>query len=155
MPPSSSMPPPSDVHSALINAKLVVIETVAANKRNKKASTKKTIKNKQFTHQFDASVENYIKLMNNFLKKHHKDKYQATVNHTFTFKIQVPPAKYERQCHAVIRLTADCYHLELGKPATLRTLKNTRQSSQTSLRQSPTSQSVSLLSLHKFRKIAG
>ena len=149
------MPPPSDVHSALINAKLVVIETVAANKRNKKASTKKTIKNKQFTHQFDASVENYIKLMNNFLKKHHKDKYQATVNHTFTFKIQVPPAKYERQCHAVIRLTADCYHLELGKPATLRTLKNTRQSSQTSLRQSPTSQSVSLPSLHRFRKIAG
>ena len=73
MPSSSPMPPPSDVHSALINAKLAVIETIAANKRNKKASTKKTVKNKQFTHQFDTSAENYIELMNNFLKMHHKD----------------------------------------------------------------------------------
>jgi hypothetical protein len=96
-----SSPSPSDVtptsHSALINAKLVVVETVTANKRNKKAATKKTIKNKQFTHNFDISVENYVELLNGFLKTHHKDKYQATANHTFTFKIQVPPAKYERQ----------------------------------------------------------
>ena len=41
----SLSPEPSDIplsHSALINAKLVTIETIAANKRNKKASTKKT-----------------------------------------------------------------------------------------------------------------
>ena len=82
-------------HSALINAKLVAIEMVAANKRNKKASTKKTVKNKQFTHKFEASVENYIKLLNTFLKMHHKDNYQATVNYTFVFKIQVPPTKYK------------------------------------------------------------
>jgi hypothetical protein len=155
MPSSSPTPPPSDVHSALIHAKLAVIETVAANKRNKKASTKKTVKNKQFTHQFDASAENYIELMNNFLKTHHKDKYQATVKHTFTFKIQVPPAKYERQYHVAIRLTADCYHLELGKLATSRIMKNTRRSSRTSSRRSPTSQSALLLSSRTFRNIAG
>ena len=84
-------------HSALINAKLVVIETIAANKRNKKALTKKTIKNKQFIHKFNTSIKNYIKLLNGFLKTHHKDKYQAAVNHTFTFKIQIPLIKYKRQ----------------------------------------------------------
>jgi hypothetical protein len=95
-----SSPPCSDetstAHSALINAKLVVVEMVTANKKNKKASTKKLVKNKQFTHNFDASIENYVELMNGFLRTHHKDKYQATANHTFTFKIQVPLAKYER-----------------------------------------------------------
>lgn len=97
---SSPSPSPENLdtslsHSALINAKLVAIETVAANKKNKKASTKKTVKNKQFMHKFEASVENYIKLLNTFLKMHRKDNYQATVNHTFIFKIQVPPAKYK------------------------------------------------------------
>jgi hypothetical protein len=153
----SPTPPPSspDSHSALINAKLVVVETVTANKRNKKASTKKTVKNKQFMHQFDASNENYVDLMNNFLKTHHKDKYHATVNHTFVFKIQVPPAKYERQHHlypVVCRLTDTVS--ELGKPATSKTMKNTRRSLQTSLRQNLTSRSASLLSLRRFRNIA-
>jgi hypothetical protein len=100
---ASPSPEPSDTplsHSALINAKLVTIETIAANKKNKKASTKKNIKNKQFTHKFDASVENYIELLNSFLKMHRKDKYQATINHTFVFKIQVPPAKYEACYHS-------------------------------------------------------
>jgi hypothetical protein len=93
-----SSPPPSDdmpvlVHSALINAKLVVVETVAANKKNKKASTKKVTKIKQFTHKFELSETNYVELLNAFLKIHHIEKYQATANHIFTFKIQVPPAK--------------------------------------------------------------
>jgi hypothetical protein len=104
-PPSTPEPSLDDTslsHSALVNAKLVAIETIAANKRNKKASTKKNIKNKQFTHQFDASVENYIGLLNTFLKMHRKDKYQATINHTFVFKIQVPPAKYEACYHCLL-----------------------------------------------------
>ena len=77
----------STTHSALINAKLVVVKTIAANKRNKKALTKKTIKNKLFIHKFNTSIENYIELLNGFLKIHHKDKYQAAVDYTFTFKI--------------------------------------------------------------------
>jgi hypothetical protein len=67
--------PDPTVHLALINAKLVVVETVPANKKNKKASTKKVVKNKQYTHKFENSIENYIKLLNGFLKTHHKDKY--------------------------------------------------------------------------------
>jgi hypothetical protein len=94
MPSPSPDDPDPTVHSALINAKLVVVETVSANKKNKKALTKKVVKNKQYTHKFEDSIENYIELLNGFLKTHHKDKYQATVDHTFTFKIQVPPAKY-------------------------------------------------------------
>lgn len=49
--PSSDAPTP---HSVLINAKLVVVETVTANKKSKKASMKKNIKNKQFTHTFEG-----------------------------------------------------------------------------------------------------
>ena len=88
---SSPSPSPENLdtslsHSALINAKLVAIETVAANKKNKKASTKKTVKNKQFTHKFEASVENYIELLNTFLKMHRKDNYQATSKSYFHFQ---------------------------------------------------------------------
>ena len=68
------------------------MEFVAANKKNKKAATKKTFKNKQFIHKFSYSIENYIGFLNGFLKAHHKDKFEATANHTFTLKIQVPPA---------------------------------------------------------------
>ena len=82
----SSMDVTSTTHSALINAKLVVVKTIAANKRNK-ALTKKTIKNKQFIHKFNTLIENYIELLNGFLKTHHKDKYQAAMDYTFTFKI--------------------------------------------------------------------
>jgi hypothetical protein len=91
----SPSPDASAVHSALITAKLVVLETVAATKKSKKASTKKTMKNKQFMHKFEVSEENYVELLNGFLKTHHIQKYQATAKHTFIFKIQVPPAKYE------------------------------------------------------------
>ena len=86
---------PCTAHSVSINSKLVVVESVAANKKNKKAATKKTFKNKQFVHKFSYSVENYVGFLNGFLKAHHKDKFEATANHTFTLKIQVPPAKYE------------------------------------------------------------
>jgi len=91
-----SSPPPSNdtpvAYSALINAKIVVLETVTANKKNKKALMKKTMKNKQFMHKFEVLEANY---MNRFLKTHHIQKYHAATNHTFTFKIQVPLAKYK------------------------------------------------------------
>jgi len=105
--PAMSSPPPLDdtsvIHSALINAKLVVIETVTANKKNKR---EKVIKNKQFTHKFELSEANYVELLNAFLKIHHIQKYQATTNHIFTFKIQVPPAKYRRW----VGSTSVCLH---------------------------------------------
>ena len=48
-----SSPPPSDdtpvVHSAFINAKLIVIENVGANKKNKKALTKNVKKQAVYT----------------------------------------------------------------------------------------------------------
>ena len=96
-----SSPSPSNdsvpaAHSALINSKLVIIETIAANKKDKKALTKKNIKNKQFTHKFEVSRDNHVELLNAFLKTHHIQKYQVTANHTFVFKIQVPPAKYDQ-----------------------------------------------------------
>jgi hypothetical protein len=145
--------PTSAAHSALINSKLVIVESVAANKKNKKAATKKTVKNKQFTHKFDTSIENYVGFLNRFLKTHHRDKYQATADHTFTFKIQVPPAKYEHGMVSNLQAFADCSHLELGKPVILRTMKNTGCSLGICSRQSPGNQSVSLSSSHKFRSI--
>ncbi|KAF8064884.1 hypothetical protein FPV67DRAFT_159076 [Lyophyllum atratum] len=92
----SSPPPPEvtpSVYSALINAKLVVLETVPASAKNKKPSTRKATKNKQFNYTFEATQENYVGFLNTFLKIHHVEKYQATPNHTFAFKIQIPPEK--------------------------------------------------------------
>ena len=65
-------------------------------RKNKKVSTKKVMKNKQFTQKFELSEMNYVELLNAFLKIHHIHKYQATATHIFTFKIQVPPMKYRR-----------------------------------------------------------
>jgi len=94
----------SAAHSVLINAKLVVIETITANKNNKKASTKKNIKNKQFTHKFEVSKDNHVELLNAFLKTHHIQKYQATANHTFIFTIQVPLQSMINSKSAVYKL---------------------------------------------------
>lgn len=110
--PSTSNDAPT-AHSVWINAKLVVVETVPTNKNNKKALTKKIIKNKQFTHQFKASKDNYVELLNTFLKTHHIQEYHAMASHTFIFKIQVPPAKYDQ---SVISVLADS-SLGLGKLA--------------------------------------
>jgi hypothetical protein len=118
---------PCTAHSVSINSKLVVVESVAANKKNKKAATKKTFKNKQFIHKFSYSIENYIGFLNGFLKAHHKDKFEATANHTFTLKIQVPPAKYEHCIVGNLQARTNCSYLESEKPVTLRTTMNTGQ----------------------------
>ena len=55
------------VHTAFIDTELVVIETVGANKKYK-VSTKKVLKNKQFTHKFELSEMNYVELLNSFLR---------------------------------------------------------------------------------------
>lgn len=41
---------PCIAHLVSINSKLVIVESVATKKKNKKAVTKKTFKNKQFVH---------------------------------------------------------------------------------------------------------
>ena len=61
---------------------------------NKKKSTKKDIKIKEFTHTFSATKANYLEFLTTFLTKHYiGNKLQVTDRRRYTCKIQVPPSK--------------------------------------------------------------
>ena len=60
---------------------------------NKKKTTKKDIKMKEFTHTFRATKSNYLEFLAAFLTKHHiGNKLQVTDRRRYTCKMQVPPS---------------------------------------------------------------
>ncbi|RDB20288.1 hypothetical protein Hypma_012690 [Hypsizygus marmoreus] len=93
--PANTTPAP---YSCTIAAKLIVLETPPATKKNKKPAAKKVNKNKQFNFIFEASQQNYTQFLNTILSTHHINNYVATENNTFTCKVQVPPAKVAEAC---------------------------------------------------------
>ena len=91
---SSPAPEPEDsTFSAPIIACLTV-HTKTSGTGNKKKTTKKDMKTKEFTHTFCATKSNYIELLNTILTKHHiGNKLQVTEHRHYSCKMQVPPAK--------------------------------------------------------------
>jgi hypothetical protein len=65
-----------------------------AGKGNKKKTTKKDTKTKEFSHTFSITKSNYLKFLIVVLTKHHiGDKLQVTDRRHYTCKMQVPPLK--------------------------------------------------------------
>jgi hypothetical protein len=65
-----------------------------AGKGNKKKTTKKDTKTKEFSHTFSTTKSNYLKFLTAVLTKHHiGDKLQVTDCRHYTCKMQVPPSK--------------------------------------------------------------
>jgi hypothetical protein len=63
-------------------------------KGNKKKTTKKDTKTKEFSHTFSATKSNYLKFLTAVLTKHHiGDKLQVKDRRCYTCKMQVPPSK--------------------------------------------------------------
>ena len=90
---SNSTPGPEDsTFSVPIIARLVVHTTKQA---NKKKTTKKDTKTKEFTHTFSTTKSNYVEFLSTILTKHHiGNKLQVTDRGRYTCKMQVPPSKY-------------------------------------------------------------
>lgn len=62
--------------------------------KKRTAAPKKVPKSKKFTYAFSPTEDNYVGLLNAFLKAHHLDtKYEATKRRVFSNKVHIPPAK--------------------------------------------------------------
>jgi hypothetical protein len=89
----NNTPGPEDsTFSVPIIARLIVHTTKQA---NKKKTTKKDTKTKEFTHTFSATKSNYLEFLSTILTKHHiGNKLQVTDRRRYTCKMQVPPSMY-------------------------------------------------------------
>jgi len=89
---ANNSPEPEESHfSASIITRLTVH---IAGQGNKKKTTKKDIKTKEFSHTFSATKSNYIEFLTTFLTKHHiGGKLQVTDRRRYPCKMQVPPSK--------------------------------------------------------------
>ena len=87
---AGNSPEPNDTHfSVPIIARLTVH---IAGQGNKKKTTKKDIKTKEFSHTFSVTKSNYLDFLTTFLTKHHiGNKLQVTDRRRYTCKMQVPP----------------------------------------------------------------
>jgi len=89
----NSPEPDETSFSAPIIARLIVHST-ASGHGNKKKTTKKDTKTKEFTHTFSATKANYLEFLTAILTKHYiSNKLQVTDRRRYTCKMQVPPSK--------------------------------------------------------------
>ena len=88
---AGNSPEPNDTHfSVPIIARLTVH---IAGQGNKKKTTKKDIKTKEFSHTFSTTKSNYLDFLTTFLTKHHiGNKLQVTDRRHYTCKMQVSPS---------------------------------------------------------------
>jgi hypothetical protein len=92
LPTMASPEPDESCFSVLIIARLIVHIT-AGSHGNKKKTTKRETKTKEFSHMFAATKSNYLELLSTILTKHHiGNRLQITDRRRYTFKMQVPPS---------------------------------------------------------------
>ena len=88
---NNSPEPEESSFSVPIIARLTVH---TASQGNKKKTTKKDTKTKEFEHTFCATKSNYLELLTTILSKHHVGKNtQVTDRKRYSCKMQVPPSK--------------------------------------------------------------
>lgn len=91
---SSAHNSPEPDESAFLVPIIARLTVHLAGHGNKKKTTKKDTKTKEFSHTFSATKTNYLEFLTTFLSKHHiSNKFQVTDRRRYTCKIQVPPSK--------------------------------------------------------------
>jgi hypothetical protein len=94
MPPSASnSPEPESTSFTVPIIARLIVHVASQGSKNKKKTTKKDMKTKEFTHIFCATKPNYLNLLTTILTKHHVGhKLQVTDRRRYTCKMQVPPS---------------------------------------------------------------
>ncbi|KAJ7114795.1 hypothetical protein C8R44DRAFT_629617 [Mycena epipterygia] len=86
-------------HTVKITAHLTFYTAVPGNtgpsgaRSKNKTKQKKETKAKEFSHNFESGLENYLQLLKTILAKHGEEKYNVTDRMTYGIKVQLPSVK--------------------------------------------------------------
>jgi hypothetical protein len=91
---ANNSPEPEDSESCFVVPIIARLTVHIAGHGNKKKTTRKDTKTKEFSHTFSVTKSNYLAFLMTFLTKHHiNNKLQVTDRRRYTCKMQVPPSK--------------------------------------------------------------
>ena len=91
---ANNSPEPEDSESCFAVPIIARLTVHIAGHGNKKKTTRKDTKTKEFSHTFSVTKSNYLAFLTTFLTKHYiNNKLQVTDRRRYTCKMQVPPSK--------------------------------------------------------------